>query len=630
MRRPSGGPSVADPKIARATHALQANQTDEAICLLEKVLQKKKRDPQAWFLLSTAYGQAGNMQEVIRCAQKVLKVLPDHVGSLTNLGNAYAATDQQEKAARCYEKALKQAPNDPRLLNNAGCALILAGKRKEAAIYFKRVLAITPNHSHAHAGLAEILTMEGKIEEAIYHNTEALRLQPDLFKAHKGLGLLCRAVGDIVAAEKHYEAAVRLSDADSDVITGYAATLSELGRREQAMRLLDEAMVRSPYDFKLLGSKAYILEQQGEVDEAFRLVSQIDEAGEHNPDSVNVFTRVCQQFQCCDQALDIVNELLTHDLEAIHLQSLSYAAGTLLDKLGRYDEAFSFFRKASEAVPLSFDHDSHQKYVSSLMDTFSSEKMSALPRAGNADRRPIFIVGMPRSGTTLTEQILSSHPDVYGAGELGFIESLIDRIKDADGNHYPVALAGLSPEDLDKLAAAYLHSIGALAPGSPKITDKLPQNFLHLGLIRLFFPKAAIIHCRRNPLDTCLSIYFQSFLRPHDYAADLENIGLYYLQYHRLMAHWKEVLDIPILDVQYEEMVASQEKWTRRILVHCSLEWHDACLNFHETKRVVATASYGQLREEMCSSSVERWRNYERHIDTLKNTLAPLLVEDDR
>jgi len=625
MQRPS--PPPPNPKVAKAIQALQANQPDEAIRLLEWVCRDNDRDAQAWYLLSASYGQKGDMTEVIRCAQQALAVLPNHPGALTNLGNAYAATLQHEEAAECYRQALEQAPTDPRLLTNAGFALVLAGERDEAIDYFKRALAAVPNHPQAHAGLGEALFMKGEVEEAIRHFMAALQGVPDLFQAHKGLGHVCWVLGDFRAAEQHYEAAWRQSgNKDVDTAAGYAATLAMLGRTEEALSLLDDALADHPEHPTLLGSKAQVLEQNGEEEDAYRVASELAETGDSTPLSAAVLARMNRRFDCADEALTTITGLLANpDLAVPSRYTLLFAAGGLLDRLGRYDEAFTYFRQGNEAMPLEFDHDAHQDYVTSLIDTFSAARLPTLPKATNTDHRPIFIVGMPRSGTTLIEQILASHPEVFGAGELDDIGALAAELQDAQGARYPVAVTNLGSAELDALAAEYLQTLDALAPGSPRITDKMPHNFLHLGLISRLLPEATIIHCRRNPLDTCLSTYFQSFTRGHTYAADLEDIGRFYLQYERLMAHWQEVLELPILDVPYEELVAGQEEWTRRLLDHCDLPWDDACLRFHETKRAVATASYRQVREKLYSSSVERWRHYQPHIEPLLRTLAPIL-----
>ncbi len=581
-----------DPKILEAIEALKSHRPAEAIRLLSEVIQQKKRDPQLWFLLSSAYSQQGNTQEVIRLTRKVLEMVPRHVGALCGLGGAYAATGQQQQSLRCFQEALRLAPRDPGV----------------------------------HLSFAEVLLRDGHTEGAISHFNAVLQLKPDFSQAHKRLGHIHWSVGHLDLAENHYKQACRIDPSDMEALNGCILTVGHGGRLDEALGLLDKALVAAPNDPELLATKAHLLLRDGQYKQSFEVLKKITRGGITNPVSAATLVQLCRRFDCCDMALATAEKLLKNPgVDAASKRLLYFAVGGLMDKLGRYEEAFPYFQKANQAVPLRFDSDSHEKYITSMKETFSREKFSTLPLAGNADKRPIFIVGMPRSGTTLVEQILASHPDVYGAGELGDIIKLTNGLQDRGGEKYPAALANLTHRELDSFASKYLQKLDSVAPGASRITDKMPQNFLHLGLISRAFPGATIIHCRRNPLDTCLSIYFQNFSWGYDWAADLANIGQYYLQYDRLLRHWERVLDIPILHVQYEELVTEQKEWTRRLLVHCGLEWHDDCLDFHKTKRWVTTASYDQVREKMYTSSVARWRNYEANIEPLLRALAPIM-----
>jgi len=232
---------------------------------------------------------------------------------------------------------------------------------------------------------------------------------------------------------------------------------------------------------------------------------------------------------------------------------------------------------------------------------------------------------MPRSGTTLTEQILATHSEVYGAGELDYIKKIENSIIGLDsGNEekYLAKINGLNKEKLTEHARTYLDKINKLDNKARFVIDKMPNNFIQIGLISLLFPEARIIHCRRNALDNCLSIYFQSFIWSHDYAVDLSDIGFYYNEHERLMSHWKEVVDIPILTVQYEDILKDQEAMSRKLLEFCDLEWDDSVMKFYDSKRDVGTASYDQVRRPIYQSSKERWKNYEKHIDPLRKELG--------
>jgi hypothetical protein len=250
-------------------------------------------------------------------------------------------------------------------------------------------------------------------------------------------------------------------------------------------------------------------------------------------------------------------------------------------------------------------------FIDNLISSYTHESVSRLPRSSHSSDRPIFIIGMPRSGTTLVEQILASHPDVYGGGELKEISTMVSSVR----------LGGLRQEDCDALARQYLKHLSELSATARFVTDKMPQNFLHLGFISLLFPQAHVIHCIRDPRDTCLSCFFQDFGYAHAYRYKQEVLGKYYNQYQRLMRHWRDVLDIPILDVSYEALVADQAGSTRAMLEYCDLEWDDRCLRFYENTRIANTASLDQVRRPVYTRSLGRWRHYEPYIQPLLASL---------
>jgi hypothetical protein len=230
---------------------------------------------------------------------------------------------------------------------------------------------------------------------------------------------------------------------------------------------------------------------------------------------------------------------------------------------------------------------------------------------------------MPRSGTSLVEQILAAHPRVSGGGELTCISDIIKNLPHEVGQKkgWPDCAHNIRQNDVNRLARRYLDQLDAVSKTAEHVTDKMPHNFFELGLIQLLFPAAQVIHCKRDSMDTCLSIYFQNFLGGHDYAKNLYHIGTHYHQYQRLMEHWRHYLSIPVLDVQYEDLVRDPEPVVRRMLEHCKLEWYEGCLEFHKVKRLVSTASYDQVRQPIYTRSIGRWRHYERHLDELKNGL---------
>ena len=237
---------------------------------------------------------------------------------------------------------------------------------------------------------------------------------------------------------------------------------------------------------------------------------------------------------------------------------------------------------------------------------------------------------MPRSGTTLTEQILASHPLVHGAGELLRMDEIRISLHGLTGENWPQCVNRLNRKTLDKLAQEHLDWLGRLASGKARVTDKMPHNFVLLGLIDLLFPEARVIHCQRDPMDNCLSMYFQGFNANHVYANNLEHLGAYYRQYERVMAHWRTVLRIPMMDMRYETMVAEPEQSARKLIEFCGLEWDDRCLRFYESGRAVSTPSYDQVRQPIYKKSVARWKRYEKYLEPLKRSLGYVEPAEER
>jgi len=293
----------------------------------------------------------------------------------------------------------------------------------------------------------------------------------------------------------------------------------------------------------------------------------------------------------------------------------------LHDKKRDYDRAFAYYQKANALRPQNFDPKKHEEHISALIRAYpqNAEKITS----DKDSRVPVFILGMPRSGTTLVEQILAAHPQIFGAGELPHISNMVSSLHKIIGHSqpYPNCISALTKPVLNALAATYLTEIRKFSSDSLRITDKMPANFLHIGLISQLFPKAAIIHCTRDPRDTGLSVYFQNFLGSHTYSFDLESIGIYYRQYARLMRHWQDLPGISLLNVCYEELVENPEKISRQMLDFIGLDWNEVCLQFYQSERSVMTSSYQQVREPVYKHSAGRWKNYEKYLKPFADAL---------
>ena len=336
--------------------------------------------------------------------------------------------------------------------------------------------------------------------------------------------------------------------------------------------------------------------------------------------------RFCKYVNACPQAIVMHRRLLDGttpitEAERIHLH---FSLGRLLDSGGEYEEAFEHIHTANRMKRAPFKSQLLIDRYKAYRTVYTREFMAGAPRASTPSSHLTFIVGVPRSGSTLVEQILSSHSGVKGLGEIMALPAIVLSAPATMGSslHYPQCMTELTQASVTALADRYLREVNALAGEAHRVTDKMLQNFEHLGLIALLFPQARIIHCTRDPLDTCLSCYFLHFRSENmSHTYDLAHLGMYYREYQRLMEHWKTVLDIPIMEINYESLIDDQAHWTRELLAFCGLPWEDNCLDFHKSDRAAATASYDQVRRPMYRSSVARWKRYEQQLEPLRKAL---------
>jgi len=306
----------------------------------------------------------------------------------------------------------------------------------------------------------------------------------------------------------------------------------------------------------------------------------------------------------------------------------NYALGKIYNDIEDYDASFEYYKKANESRNNKIEYSAKENTETTgrTIEIFSKDLIDKLQAGGNLTERPIFILGTPRSGTTLAEQIISSHPDVFGAGELRYISRQINSLKSHAGKTlpFPEFINHLTTADIKTMASEYIENTNALCGDRcvTRITDKMPGNFKYTGYIACLFPNAKIIHCKRNPLDACLSMYFQAFNAGHRYSFDLENLGHWYKDYLCLMEHWHKLLGDRIYNLNYEDLVNNTEETAKKLLAYCGLEWNDQCLQFYATRREVKTASQWQVRQPIYGESVHRWRNYEEYLAPLMKLFA--------
>ncbi|MGB5279418.1 MAG: sulfotransferase [Gammaproteobacteria bacterium] len=440
-----------------------------------------------------------------------------------------------------------------------------------------------------------------------------------------GLGRIALDVGMLDTAADLLNAALCVDKDNIAVKKSLALLFTRQDRIDYAIKLYVSMLHHDDTNAATHGELARLYLLSGEMDAAlnhFRKAYDIDPS---NPKHLHGLIQLDRQAITPDVLRTIEAQLEKPDIPLSERSSFYYALGSIHDHAGRYEEAFANYTVANLAKPMKYDHAQFTAFVSEIISTFTPKLFAQYEHAGNDTGRPVFIVGMPRSGTTLVEQILASHPEIHAAGELNHIEKLAASMSANTGHDlsYPKTLNQFNKADIQSIADTQEKLINALAVNNAsRVTDKMPVNFLHLGLIALLFPKAHIIHCRRNPLDTCLSCYFQNFSGNHAYASDLTNLGHYYREYERLMLHWSSVLPVKIHHVSYERLVSEPKISSRKMLGYLDLEWHEACLHFHRTQRNIHTASVVQVRQPLYSTSVGRWRHYDKYIHSLKKALC--------
>lgn len=603
-------------KRQQAAAAMEANDPATAVRLLQEVCEEDPGEREAWLTLAEIHGQQGDFREVIECCNRLLAVAPRNSRAFAHLGGAHAALGHPREAVAAYRRAVALAPDDPAIRIQFGNVLCMAGKLEQGVAEFQAAIRLRPGDANPHYRLANALLMVGRYDEAILQYKAAVSCDPQLVEAHFNLGKLLAQVGKLDESEAALRRGLALHPEAVELWEGLSNTLRFQGRYDEAWQPLQRAARIRPDDAALLGNEADLCEHKGELGEAYRRIRTLVERGSVDAIAADVYLRLCRRYGSCDEAIELAEGLLASgSLNDGSRQMLQFRLGDVCDKLSRFDDAFTHYAAANRSVNVTYDPAAQEGRIDGLIAAYCDEAMAKMASASNRSERPVLIVGMPRSGTSLVEQILASHPQVFGAGEL---EALNDMVYGLPKTLYPQCMEAAGPEVVEGLAQRYLQLLDSLDGEAARVTDKMPANFMHLGVVSRMLPGAHIIHCVREPLDTCLSIYFQNFNLAHKYATDLTAIGHYYRQYQRLMDHWRSVVDLPMLEVSYAEVVADQEGMSRKMVEFVGLPWDDRCLDFHKSDRKVSTASYDQVRQPLYTSSLARWRNYEKYLGPLR------------
>jgi tetratricopeptide (TPR) repeat protein len=508
---------------------------------------------------------------------------PGNARSLLARAEGAFAQGAYTDAVRLYQNFIELKPARADVLNRLGTALYRLGRYKEAEDQFRKAIRRDSNHSDAHGNLGALHLSRGVYPEAETCLRRALKLKPNDLEKRANLGVTLMNLNRLRDAEAQFEKVLRVAPRHAEALYGMGLLARMEGGFEEAASFFDRALRSDPHMTRawaaLAGLRKLTASDREWVERGEKLASSdgiapLDEAG------------------------------------------VRFAIGKYYDDVGEYERAFKNYRRANESLRSAsapYDRDARTRWVDDLIRVYTPKTIALTAGGASDSKKPVFVVGMMRSGTSLVEQILASHPAIAGAGELYFWGDVMRR-------HEPEIRREVLGEPIrEKLAAAYLGVLSSHSADALRVVDKSMPNYDYLGLIHSVFPNARIIYMWRDPIDTCLSCYFQPFGATLNFTMDLSDLAHYYREHQRIMAHWRTVLPSgSILDVPYEGLVSDQEGWTRRLIDFVGLDWDERCLDFHNTQRSVGTASFWQVRQKIYQDSVQRWRHYRKFI-------APLL-----
>jgi len=543
--------------------------------------RRQEREQKARLTRALKLHQEGKLDEALPIYELYLRHDPRNSEILNAIGSIHKHYKRYPQAIDCYTKAIEYAnPSSPIYNFNLGNLLSDIGKNEEALMAYRQAM------DESEPGV-----LQDKIQFHLASNLANTGYHDESFG--------------------HFQALMAKFPDDASVLNNFANCL-------QAMMKVEEAIPYQERVVEMAPTPAYI----SSLGHSYIYTGQLDKAREHFRRALSLDPRYCASYfgllkigsdLTPSEEVDVRELAADMSLTDMDRSLVSFGLAQYFDKRGKYDLAFQYVSEANRLFGQEYDIDGHERELNAMIEYYTPEVLPTLPSSGSLDDRPVFIVGMPRSGTSLVEQIISSHPQAFGAGELLAINDIAKGLGAVDTH---------TADHLKQSTEYYFRRLYRDVDDSIlKVSDKMPQNFLHLALIYTLLPKATIVHCKRNPLDICLSCYMQPF-KSVNFSYSFEVLGRWYLSYERLMEHWKRVLPLKVVEVQYETLVANLESEARRLVTSLGLGWDDRCAKPHLNKRAVYTASDYQVREPVYGRSVGRWRNYEKHLGPLFEALG--------
>ncbi|HEY8433087.1 MAG TPA: tetratricopeptide repeat protein [Sphingomicrobium sp.] len=608
----------------------QAGRLDEAAKSIEEAIRLEPNNAQALNNLGIIQYERKQFAEAVKSYRKALELRPQMSEALNNLGNALRLTGDVDGALHAYQEALTQRAVYPEVYNNLGTLLQQDRRFEEAEHALRKAIQQNPRYIEAHNNLAQLLSSQKQEVEALRVLGEALKFAADNVQTLLLTAKIQLRRNNLQAAEQAVKLALQQEPESAEAFTVLGQIYHETDRFDEALEVLDRALKKAPENPEALNFYGV----------ALKSVGRLDEAREHILKALKLNDSMYGAYANLNDLVDFsegIGDELFNRMEAIFesipnqeaepFLALHFAYAKALDDRGQHEKALDHYIIGGrmKRAQLDYKEDETHGFFDAIRATFPKEAFENRKYEGLDDDRPVFIVGMPRSGSTLVEQILSSHPDVYGAGEVKYLSRALGQLRDRFPSlpKYPEMANKVTPAQLDIVAKNYQQAISQGAGDAKRITDKLLTNYFFLGLINLLFPKAKVIHTRRDPVDTCLSGFTKLFKddMPHSY--DLGELGRYYSKYRELMGYWEQVLPEGFMTtVVYEDVVADTEKEARRLIEFLGLPWNDKCVDFHKSDRPVKTASVAQVRRPIYKTSVQRWKKYGSGLQPLVDAVS--------
>jgi tetratricopeptide (TPR) repeat protein len=574
---------------------------------------------------------SGNLAGAEAVYLRFLNKNPKHAGAHHNLGLIHLQRNEPALALPYLYFAVELNPRLAEAHNTLGNALLRLGRKVDAEAAYRKAVETEPRYFIAWSNLGNLQRSDNRPSEAEACYAKALMFKADYAPAAINLASIMRSGRRFNEALTVLEKAETAAQRSETLANNLGNAYRDLDRLEDAVKAYRKATAIKP-DYAMpwlnLGTA---LTHLGRREEAIAALRRAIAIAPRYGDAYMQLVDVSRPGLADPIVADMQHYIADPATSASDRMHLAFALGRVHDANGSFEKAFGYFRQGNQIKrsTLNFDMEAERRFVASIKEVFSKTFMTAAQPSEVTDSTPIFILGMMRSGTTLMEQILASHPQVAGGDELPWIPDLTMRSAPIDGLRYPQSMRVMSRAELTRRGEKYIQLLRRRFGAAPRhVTDKLPGNFLSAGFISLALPQAKMIHMRRNPFDTCLSIYTTLFAELHHYAYDLAELGEFYMLYHGLMQHWDEVMPGRILHVNYENLVTNPEPEVRNILAFCGLEFDQNCLNFHQTERRVRTASANQVREKLHSRSIGRWRNYAQYLGDWKARFAGIAPDE--